>query len=401
MWSRKPSTLDVSYLNLRLCIGVLGVALPFILRIGSAIFPPDPYSVSAYYYSAERNILVASLCVLGTFLLTYQGYDKLDSRITNICGAATIGVALFPTSNPGFKPAWVGHVHPVVAGIALAGQALMALQFTQSAPRDKTARWIDDVKRMLRALIFRYAPRGTRQEAHPQSDLLGLFLADHHRRRPGSRTELLAGLGEGGNSVAVLVRVAVHRIIRCRLAGEGRDAVQGRCRPGSGSPHRGHPHSGSAGRCHRRCWRGTGRSDPCHVIPTTRHKEPIDMRPRRVRSAVSAYGSPARLNPTTGCRLNRQGRIHTQAGADLAQFLRPGRDRRGAHSHTDRPLRPAPRRPRYRIALLAAPGVAVCDGLVMSSPPGRLGKAARRTWCRVAVGPARPPPKRQTAHART
>ena len=42
MWSRKPSTLDVSYLNLRLGIGVLGVAVPFILRIGSAIFPPDP-----------------------------------------------------------------------------------------------------------------------------------------------------------------------------------------------------------------------------------------------------------------------------------------------------------------------------------------------------------------------
>ena len=159
MWSRKPSTLDVSYLNLRLCIGVLAVALPFILRIGSAIFPPDPYSMSAYYYSAERNILVASLCVLGALLLTYQGYDKLDSRITNVCGAATIGVALFPTSNPGFKPAWVGHVHPVLAGIALAGQALMALQFTQSAPRGETARWLDDVKRMLRALIFRYAAR--------------------------------------------------------------------------------------------------------------------------------------------------------------------------------------------------------------------------------------------------
>jgi hypothetical protein len=159
MWNRKPSTLDVSYLNLRLCIGVLGVALPFILRIGSAIFPPDPYSVSAYYYSAMRNILVASLCVLGTFLLTYQGYDKLDSRITNVCGAATIGVALFPTSNPGFKPTWVGNVHPVVAGIALAGQALMALQFTQSAPRDGAARWLDDAKRMLRALIFRYARR--------------------------------------------------------------------------------------------------------------------------------------------------------------------------------------------------------------------------------------------------
>jgi hypothetical protein len=159
MWNRKPSTLDVSYLNLRLCIGVLGVALAFILRIGSAIFPPDPYSVSAYYYSAMRNVLVASLCVLGTFLLTYRGYDKLDSWITNVCGAATIGVALFPTSNPGFKPTWVGHLHPVMAGIALAGQALMALQFTQSAPRDGATRWLNDVKRMLRALIFRYAQR--------------------------------------------------------------------------------------------------------------------------------------------------------------------------------------------------------------------------------------------------
>ena len=55
MWSRKPSTLDVSYLNLRLGIGVLGVALPFILRIGSAIFLPHPYSVSAYYYSANAT----------------------------------------------------------------------------------------------------------------------------------------------------------------------------------------------------------------------------------------------------------------------------------------------------------------------------------------------------------
>jgi len=159
MWNRKLSALDVSYLNLRLCIGVIGFTLPFTLRIGSAIFPPDPYSVSAYYYSAMRNILVASLCVLGIFLLTYRGYDKLDSWITNVCGVAAIGVALFPTSNPGFKPTWVGQMHPVVAAIALAGQALMALQFTQSAPRGEAARWLDDAKRMLRALIFRYAQR--------------------------------------------------------------------------------------------------------------------------------------------------------------------------------------------------------------------------------------------------
>jgi hypothetical protein len=157
MWNRKLGILDLSYLNLRLCIGILGFALPFILRIGSAIFPPDEYSVSGYYYTAMRNPLVASLCVLGSFLLTYRGYDALDGWITNVCGAGAIGVALFPTSNPSFKPTWVGHAHPVVAGIALAGQALMALQFTQSAPRAKGTPWRDDAKRMLRALRFRYA----------------------------------------------------------------------------------------------------------------------------------------------------------------------------------------------------------------------------------------------------
>ena len=66
MWSRKPSTLDVSYLNLRLCIGVLGVALPFILRIGSSIFPPDPYSVSADFHAAYLASLLAELEVKAT-----------------------------------------------------------------------------------------------------------------------------------------------------------------------------------------------------------------------------------------------------------------------------------------------------------------------------------------------
>ncbi len=151
----RPSILDGSYLSLRFCIGVLGVTLPFALRIGVAIYPPVPYSVSAYYYSAMRNILVASLCVLGIFLLTYRGYDDLDSRITNVAGFATIGVALFPTSNPAFHPAWAGQVHPYFAGAALASQALMALQFTRTGADSGTG-LPADLRRLRRALIFLY-----------------------------------------------------------------------------------------------------------------------------------------------------------------------------------------------------------------------------------------------------
>jgi hypothetical protein len=126
------------------------------LRAGSAIWPPDPYSVSGYYYTAMRNVLVAVLCALGVVLVTYRGYDRLDERITNIAGLATIGVALFPTSSPGFHPAWVGNVHPFFAGVALFSQALMALQFCQNAKRGERTRWQSDAKRMLRALVFRY-----------------------------------------------------------------------------------------------------------------------------------------------------------------------------------------------------------------------------------------------------
>jgi hypothetical protein len=150
--------MDASYQTLRLAVGILGVTLPFILRAGSAIWPPDPYSVSGYYYTAMRNILVAVLCALGVVLVTYRGWDRLDERITNVAGVATIGVALFPTSNPGFRPAWVGDVHPFFAGIALFFQALMALQFCQSVQRGAKTRWQEDARRMLRALLFRYQP---------------------------------------------------------------------------------------------------------------------------------------------------------------------------------------------------------------------------------------------------
>ena len=110
-----------------------------------------------------RNVLVASLCVLGMFLIAYKGYDSLDSRITNVAGVAAIGVAFFPTSDPSFSPTWVGHVHPLFAAVAMASLALMALQFTQTGPANervgtgKTKRnWLQDIRRMGLALIFRY-----------------------------------------------------------------------------------------------------------------------------------------------------------------------------------------------------------------------------------------------------
>jgi hypothetical protein len=157
----KPSSYVISYLNLRRTVGWIAILLPFsllagVIVLGSAV----PGSVSGYYYSPMRNVLVAALCVLGVFLISYNGYDRLDSAITNVAGVAAIGVAFFPTSSPSFRPAWVGHVHPIFAGVALTSQALMALLFTRTGS-DAGRGWKQDLRRMGLALLFRYSvPQG-------------------------------------------------------------------------------------------------------------------------------------------------------------------------------------------------------------------------------------------------
>jgi hypothetical protein len=164
----QPGNFIISYLSLRRIVGAIGILLPFVLRLGIIAFShPAPYSISSYYYSPMRNILVASLCALGVFLIAYKGYDGLDTGITNVAGGAAIGVALFPTSDPSFSPAWVGHVHPVFAAVAMLALGLMALQFTQTGrASDQTVAgkakpgWRQDVKRMWLALLFRYQDPG-------------------------------------------------------------------------------------------------------------------------------------------------------------------------------------------------------------------------------------------------
>jgi len=168
-----------SYLNLRRIVGVIGILLPVVLRVGVTIFGlPEPYSVSGYYYSPMRNVLVASLCVLGIFLIAYRGYDRLDSRITNVAGGAAIGVAFFPTSNPLFSPAWVGRLHPYFAAVAILSLALMALQFTRSQPADQSQRsgetrraWLKDIEYMGRALLFRYEDRARKSRKNVRNHI--------------------------------------------------------------------------------------------------------------------------------------------------------------------------------------------------------------------------------------
>ena len=97
--SNTQDSLVLSYLGLRKGIGIIGMALPFVLVIGKMILesPGILDSISAYYYSVMRNIFVGSLCAIAIFLISYR-YERLDDIAGDLAGASAIGVALFPTA---------------------------------------------------------------------------------------------------------------------------------------------------------------------------------------------------------------------------------------------------------------------------------------------------------------
>jgi hypothetical protein len=127
----------LSYLALRVFVGVIGVLLPWVLLIGNwAIGDGTQPSMSGYYYTPMRNIFVGALCALAVFLVAYQGYDLADTTITNLAGVGTVGTALCPTAPYGGtgREVVIGDCHLVFAVITFLMLAVMALRFAKREP---------------------------------------------------------------------------------------------------------------------------------------------------------------------------------------------------------------------------------------------------------------------------
>jgi hypothetical protein len=127
----------LSYRQLRLYVGLIGVLLPLVLVIANWI---DGYglqpSLSGYYYTPMRNIFVGALWGIGVFLVAYNGYDRADGIITNIAGGSAIAISLFPTTpnNPAVHQVVIGDLHLTFACVAFAMLAVMALRFANHEP---------------------------------------------------------------------------------------------------------------------------------------------------------------------------------------------------------------------------------------------------------------------------
>jgi heme A synthase len=109
-----------SYLAVRTSIGVVGMALPFVLVLGGlAVGIRLQPSISAYYHTGMRDIFVGSLCAIAVFLWSYRGHDERDDRAGNVASIAALGVALLPTAPlvPFSFEAAIGALHVLSAAV--------------------------------------------------------------------------------------------------------------------------------------------------------------------------------------------------------------------------------------------------------------------------------------------
>ena len=153
---RRPDAL-ISYWQLRLFIGVLGLIMPLILPLGNKLIRNsgklEP-SISHYYYSIMHVAFMAILCMLGSFLITYRGTSKhktWERIVSTIAGIFAMGVATFPTQFDGYRdgehsqlialvlhdlkdvPDWVNTLHHIFAATLFSSFAFFCLVFFQDS----------------------------------------------------------------------------------------------------------------------------------------------------------------------------------------------------------------------------------------------------------------------------
>ncbi|WP_410610629.1 DUF998 domain-containing protein [Amycolatopsis sp. lyj-109] len=132
--TRSPqNTLVHSYLFLRRAIGLIGLALPVVVILGKQFVQGGDLigSLSGYYYTDLRDVLVGAMCAVGVFLLAYYGHDRIDNIASTVAGLGAIGLALSPTTPDHDVTAWdrtAGVLHLVFAAVFFLSLAYFCLR---------------------------------------------------------------------------------------------------------------------------------------------------------------------------------------------------------------------------------------------------------------------------------
>jgi hypothetical protein len=136
-------SLVLSYLGLRKAVGILGIALPFILALGKILLegPGILSTISGYYYTEMRGVFVGTLFAIATFLMSYRGYERTDDIAGDLACGFALGVALFPTTpevNATPQDRIVGALHLFCAAGFLLTLAFFSLALFRKTDPTKT-----------------------------------------------------------------------------------------------------------------------------------------------------------------------------------------------------------------------------------------------------------------------
>ena len=135
----------LSYLALRQAVGWIALLLPIALPIPLCLMHqyPLPPSISDYYYTGMRNLLVGSLCAIGLFNFCARGYDLRDTIAGVLSALCAIGVAFCPTTPsmtldcPVPQNALLGNVHWALAAVLFVVLAYMCMVLFTSTAKDR------------------------------------------------------------------------------------------------------------------------------------------------------------------------------------------------------------------------------------------------------------------------
>ncbi len=135
-------SLVLSYLDLRKAVGIIGMALPFVLVLGKIVLEGGGIesSISSYYYTIMRDVFVGSLCAIAVFLGAYRGYARADSIAGKLACVFASGTALFPTApdNPTTQHIVIGNLHVLFASCLFFTLAFFALVLFRQTDPTKT-----------------------------------------------------------------------------------------------------------------------------------------------------------------------------------------------------------------------------------------------------------------------
>ena len=119
----------------------IGVGLPPVLWFWAWVAHRGhalPDSISGYYHTGARNLLVGALVTAGFVLFLYKAFNTVENLLLNVSGIAAMGVAFFPSKpDPGATDnSDVGFwEHGVFALIAFGTIGVVAVFFASTTVR--------------------------------------------------------------------------------------------------------------------------------------------------------------------------------------------------------------------------------------------------------------------------